>query len=249
MSAQKAAIIAELQQEILSLQGFSSAQGLPVDVGLGPIAAAFPNGTFPTGAVHEFVATRPEAAAATSGFVSGLLSALMSKGGTALWIGTSRKLFPPALRCFGIQPDRFVFVDLEKEQQVIWAMDEALKCPALTAVVGEVSDISFIASRRLQLAVEQSKVTGFVLRNDRRVMSSKEYKQHPTACVSRWKITPLPSSSIEALPGVGFPQWKVELLRIRNGKPGSWDVTWEAGRFRTAERLTVPDLLHQRKTG
>lgn len=40
-------------------------------------------------------------------------------------------------------------------------MEEALKCGGLAAVVGEVQDISFTASRRLQLAVEQSGVTGF----------------------------------------------------------------------------------------
>jgi hypothetical protein len=33
------------------------------------------------------------------------------------------------------------------------------------------------------------------------------------------------------LPGVGFPHWKVELLRIRNGIPGVWCVHWSGGRF------------------
>ncbi|MBL0743551.1 ImuA family protein [Chryseolinea lacunae] len=220
----KADAFAALQMDILRLQGFKSSKGSAVDVGLGPILHAFPKATFPVGAVHEFLASQCEEAAATSGFVAGLLSALMGPFGTALWISASRTLFPPALKTFGIQPDRFVFVDLQKEKDVLWAMDEALKCGALTAVVGEVHDISFKASRRLQLAVEQSQVTGFVLRNNAR-------KPGTTACVSRWQITPLPSDPVDDLPGVGFPQWKVELLRIRNGKPGVWDLQWTNGRF------------------
>ena len=224
MSSEKANIAAELQGEILRLEGFKPFNSTAVDVGLGPIKEAFPNRSFPLGAVHEFLSGRPEDAAATSGFIAGLLSPLMSGSGTSLWISSSRALFPPALKAFGIQPDRFIFIDLQKEKDVMWAMDEALKCGALIAVVGEIQNISFTESRRLQLAVEQSQVTGFIVRHNAR-------KINTTACVSRWKITALPSESVEDLPGLGFPRWKVELLRMRNGRSGTWDVIWRNGRF------------------
>ena len=165
MSAQRATIISQLQKDILLLEGFKPASNAAIDVGLGPIKNAFPNASFPLGAVHEFLSAGAEAAAATSGFIAGLLASLMGNGGTSLWISNSRTLFPPALKNFGIQPDQFMFIDLQKEKDVIWAMEEALKCAALTAVVGEMQEISFTASRRLQLAVEQSQVTGFILRS------------------------------------------------------------------------------------
>lgn len=224
MRAEKATIISQLQKDILLLQGFKPANGDGVDIGLGPITEAFPNATFPLGAIHEFLSGGHEMAAASSGFIAGLLAPLMGSGGTSLWISASRKLLPPALISFGIQPDRFIFIDLQNEKHVLWAMEEALKCGALTSVVGEMREISFTASRRLQLAVEQSQVTGFILRNNPKNLNT-------TACVSRWKITPLPSASVDELPGVGFPQWKVELLRIRNGKAGSWEIQWQGGRF------------------
>ncbi len=108
-------------------------------------------------------------------------------------------------------------------------MDEALKCSALSAVIGEMQEISFTGSRRLQLAVEQSQVTGFILRQNCR-------KPNTTACVSRWKITALPSlrkdfGMVDDMPGVGFPRWRVELLRMRNGRSGIWDIAWKDGRF------------------
>jgi protein ImuA len=231
-----------LQTDILRLQGFRAANSAAVDHGLGPIRHAFPNGSFPLGCVHEFLSAGVEAGAATSGFVAGLLAPLMVQGGAALWISAGRTLFPPALKHYGLQPDRFIFVDLNKEQDVLWAMDEALKCGALTAVVGELQDMSFTASRRLQLAVESSQVTGFVLRRNYR-------KVNPTACVSRWNITPLPSTTADDLPGVGYPQWKVELLRIRNGRPGVWNVTWQNGAFRTAHKPVLTVHEHHQKAG
>lgn len=242
MLSERANIISQLQKDILLLQGYKPGNNTAVDVGLGPIKDVFPNGSFPLGAVHEFLSAGAEAAAATSGFIAGLLAGLMGSCGTTLWISSARTLFPPALRNFGIQPDRFIFIDLQKEKHTIWAMEEALKCGALTAVVGEMQEISFTASRRLQLAVEESQVTGFILRNNPR-------KLNTTACVSRWKITPLPSESVDDLPGIGFPQWKIELLRIRNGRPGIWEIKWEDGRFQPVYKSTSILPEQQKKTG
>lgn len=242
MPVSRAHIITQLQQEILVLQGFKSAQNAVFHIDLGPINESFPNGSFPLGAVHEFLTTGTEAVAATSGFIAGLLAPLMKNGGTSLWISASRTLFPPALKSFGIQPDRFIFIDLQKERHVIWAMEEALKCGALTAVVAEMKELSFTDSRRLQLAVEQSQVTGLILRNNFRQVNT-------TACLSRWKITPLHSIMEEDLPGIGFPQWKVELLRIRNGKAGVWNIKWEGGKFQPVYKFCAAIQELQRKTG
>ena len=104
-------------------------------------------------------------------------------------------------------------------------MEEALKCKGLAAVIGELGEINFTQTRRLQLAAEQSRVTGFVLRSDAKKLSA-------TACVARWNISHLPSELEDGMPGVGFPRWNVELLKVRNGNPGSWKVEWSEGRFK-----------------
>jgi len=31
--------------------------------------------------------------------------------------------------------------------------------------------------------------------------------------------------------GVGFPRWKVELLKIRNGTPSTWIIEWANNNF------------------
>jgi len=208
MPEAKKDIISQLQKNILQWQGFSPVvSGMTKGIGLGPLESAFPNGVFPTGAIHEMLCPEREQAAATSGLMAGVLSSLMQSGGACLWISTSRKLFPPALTAFGVVPDRVIFVDVQREKEVLWATEEALKCEGLAAVIAEVREISFAQSRRLQLAVESSRVTGFILRNDLR-------KLNTTTCVARWQINPLPSEPEDELPGVGFPRWRLVWRRV-----------------------------------
>jgi protein ImuA len=242
MPATKADIIAQLRREILPLQGLKSTLGTSaVDVGLGQLKYAFPNSSFPLGAIHEFCYDRVEHASASCGFIAGVLSMLMQSGGVSLWISSARTIFPPALKYFGIEPDKIIFLDLLKEKDVLWAMEEALKCDGLATVVGEVQKISFTTSRRLQLAVEQSRVTGFILHHTKGSLNT-------TTCVTRWKITSLSSVLPGDMPGIGFPRWNVELLKVRNGKPGRWELEWTGSRFRHISRITsIP--LEQRKTG
>ena len=122
-------------------------------------------------------------------------------------------------------------------------MEEALKYDGLAAVIGEIDELSFTASRRLQLAVEQSRVTGFVIRRHSNSL-------HTTASVARWKITSLPSEPGD-IPGVGFPRWNVELLKVRNGKPGQWQVEYADDRLWPITKIaTIPITpKHQKNTG
>jgi protein ImuA len=253
MPPSKQDILRKLQEELLPLQGYrpptSPIDRTAVDAGLGPVARVFPNGVFPTGAVHEFLSDSREDAAATGGFVAALLGPLLRTGGVGIWIGTGRLLFPPALKWFGIDPEKIVFIDLAREKDAIWAMEESLKCEGLAAVVGEIREIDFTASRKLQLAVEKSRVTGFLLRH-------QPGKTGVVAAVARWRISALPSLPVDGLPGLGFPRWKTQLLKVRNGLPGEWIVEWAHGRFRhTAEEGSsvgtplVGARQHERKTG
>lgn len=243
MATSKADIIARLQKEILPLQGHKSIAGsLPLNMGLGSLASAFYEHRFPVGAIHEFIAYGAENSAATGGFMSALLSKLISGEGVALWVSAARTIFPPALHAFGIDPHKVIFIDLRSERDVAWAVEESLKSAGVSAVIGELKELSFTASRRLQLAVENSQVTGFILRNNPRTINI-------TASVTRWQITSLPGEMMDELPGVGFPRWKVTLLKVRNGQTGSWEITWWDGKFRFLQNTNMPASQLQKKTG
>lgn len=238
----KADILARLQRDILLLQGIKSPSLQPVDeTGLGRINEAFPHGVFPRSALHEFFCTSQESATASMAFISGIVSALTKSKGVVMWISSSRRIFPPALNAFGIQPGQVIFLELQKEKEVAWAVEEALKCRSLSAVIGEMQELSFTASRRYQLAIEQSGVGCFVIR--------RNPKNRTTASVTRWQVETIRSGQPDDLPGVGYPRWQVSLLKVRNGKPGSWNVEWVKGAFRTVSKLAILHREAQKKTG
>lgn len=232
-----------LRKEILSLQGYKPTSGnLSINAGLGPVRKAFPNQQVPVSVLHEFICQQPESLSATNGFINAFLSSLMQKGNAALWISSSHRTFPAAMPLFSVQPHRIIFVHVPKEKDVLWVTEEALKCNGLAAVIAETKDLGFTASRRLQLVIEQSLVTGFLLRPQPRVLT-------PNVCAARWNITPLPSELPGGMPGVGFPRWKVELLKVRNGKPGQWALEWNGKAFKHISSKSALSAVLHRKTG
>src|SRR5690606_15052623 len=122
-------------------------------------------------------------------------------------------------------------------------IEEALKCDALAAVVGEIGELGFNESRRLQLAVERSQVTGLIHRH-------RPKTENTVACVSRWKIRSAASKTTDGLPGVGFPMWHIELQKVRNGRPGNWEAQWSPSGFEITESgESIMPQISARKTG
>jgi protein ImuA len=220
-------LIAKLRSEILSLQGFRppSPGGSHTNLGLGPIEKAFPGGVFPTGAIHEFISSLPEESAATTGFMAAVAGRLMKTDSMCAWIGTKRNVFPLGLSPFGVAADRIIFVDLKRDRDLLWALEEALKCDALSVVVGQIKELNLTESRRLQLAVEESRVTGLIHRANPRIATA-------VAAACRWQIKPVPAKPVGGqLPGVGYATWDVSILKMRNGEPGRWRINWAEDHF------------------
>jgi protein ImuA len=213
-----------LKKDIL-LQRFSwpCNKGLAL-ASLHPFASAFPFNQFPLGCVHEFICHTNESFSASSAFVCGILSSLKLNKGNIIWISSSGNMFPPSFTSFGISPHNIIFIRLDKPKDILFTTEESLRCKGISAVITDIRELNFKQSRRLQLTTEQSRVTGFILRN-------KPKSINTTACVSRWIITPAPGTSYQNLPGIGFPSWNVELQKVRNGKPQSWSITWQASQF------------------
>jgi protein ImuA len=226
-------LISRLQKDILQWEGYKPPEnGRKEILGLGPLELAFPNGVFPKSCVHEVVCANREQAAAAGGFISGVISLLMQQGGIGVWIGSTKR-FAPALAGFKVAPHNIIFINLRKDEELLWVMEEALKCPGLTAVICETKELTFKQSQRLQRAVENSRVTGFVLRN--------AVKLNSTACAARWQITSLPTTDMGGLPGLGFLRWKINLLKVRNGQTGSYILEWNEGYFMPVQETIMQE--------
>ena len=242
MKAEKQKIVAELRKQMLDMQGFKPAtSGDTLRFDLDAIEACFPNSVFPTGTIHEFLAEKAEDTAASEGFIAGLLAKMMQNKGSCLWISRNRKLFPPSLQTFGVDAQQIIFIDLYYEKEILWTMEEALKCEGLACVLAELPDIDFGQSRRLQLATEKSHVTGILLRKEpKRSLSA-------TACTVRWQIKPLPTAFNDDLPGVGNPRWEVNLLKVKNGHTGKFFIEWVENHFASFEQHNESFVPHTKQ--
>jgi protein ImuA len=232
-------IIERLQRQILDLEGFKTApQQQQQKLGFASIEKHFPNQVFPVGTIHEFISAQPSHTACTSAFIIGMLAKLNANQGIYVCIGKQQQFFPAGLVHFGIPPHQIIFINLVKPKDIFWATEEALKCKALSGVISELDTITFAQSQRLQLTVEKSKVTGFILRTQPENINA-------TACAARWQISPAASHNQDALPGVGFANWQVNLLKVRNGSTASFNIAWRNGQFYTIETNVPYPLIHQ----
>jgi protein ImuA len=189
--------------------------------GIKAIDERLPEGGLALGALHEV-------GGGGNGAIDGAAAALFAAGIAArtrervLWCVTRQDLFAPALGQAGLAPDRVIYVEAGDDKAVLACFDEVLRHAKLGAVVAEISHLSMIASRRLQLAAEGSGVIGIALRRWRRQPRATEFGQ-PTASMTRWRISVLPSAPLP-VPGVGRARWRLELVRCRRGESAEFEV-------------------------
>jgi protein ImuA len=156
-------VISELRDRIQHLEGTSARLKQVLPFGVADIDDKLPGGGLAFGALHEF-------AGGGAGAVDGAAAALMVAGvaaqtkGQVVWCLTRPDLFFPALAQVGLPPTRVIFVESDKEDDVLASMEEALTFGGLGAVVGEVVRLPMMASRRLQLAAEKTGTLGMVVR-------------------------------------------------------------------------------------
>jgi len=215
MSAARELAIADLRDRIAALEGGIAKRKVCLPFGAPEIDDALPGGGLAYGALHEF-------AGGGSGTVDGAAAALFAAGvaartkGPVVWCMTRPDLFLPALAQVGLHPNRVIFVEAGKEEDVLASMEEALSFGGLGAVVGELVRLPMVASRRLQLAAERTGTMGIVVRRWRRQTEANDFGQ-PTASTTRWRVSVLPSEELP-VPGVGRARWFLELMRVKAGE-------------------------------
>ncbi len=214
-------VITELLERISHLEGGLSRRKQTLPFGVPEIDDHLPDGGLSFGALHEF-------AGGGAGTVDGAAAALFAAGiaartkGKVIWCLTRPDLFLPALAQAGLHPDRVIFVEADREEDVLASMEEALSFGGLGAVVAELVRLPMTASRRLQLAAEKTGAMGLVVRRWRRQTEASDFGQ-PTASSTRWRVSVLPSEELP-VPGVGRARWFLELMRVKAGECAEFEV-------------------------
>jgi protein ImuA len=119
--------------------------------GFGELDAAL-GGGFLAGALHELLAASHATAARTLA-----LRIAANAAGAGRWIlyfDAAGDLYPPAAEFMGVSLERLLIVRIHRRADTLWALEQALRCPAVAAAVASVGKLEPIEARRLQLAAE-----------------------------------------------------------------------------------------------
>jgi protein ImuA len=223
-----------LRRQIFQLEGsrFRGGDGV-VSSGCRAVDELLPARGLHRGAVAEWFA-------AGDGVGAGGLALLAARevcgaGGKLIVIDSRRELYPPALVRFGIPLEQFLVVYAVGPADHFWALDQALRCRGVAAVLAWPEQLDGRTFRRLQLAAEEGGGLGLFVRSTR-------VRNDPSWAETRFLVEPLPFVAA----GPGLRHVRISLLRCRGGSGGqSIDVEINDDGYQThplplAARLVQP---------
>jgi len=160
---------------------------------------------------------------------AGFLLAQLDTQKPLLWVQDrmaileSGRIHPP-----GLPSQNLIHVEARDARDALWAMEEGVRCSALSCVIGEIwgdpRALDFTATRRLAVASERSGTPCWLVRLGGTANLS--------GARMRWRIASAPSLINELDPKApGLPVWDAELFRARGMPPGRWSIAHEADSF------------------
>jgi protein ImuA len=237
-SPARAERLAALRAEVRALESSASERHEHLPFGIEALDSRLAGGGLPVASLNEAAAERPGPAdhAAATLFLASIAA---RRPGIVLWALGSRDLFAPGLAGAGLAPDRLLYAECGRDEDVLAVMEEGLRHGGLAAVVGEVGRALMPATRRLQLAAEEGGTLALMLRRWRG--NGEDPLAPPSAAATRWRLACAPSSPLPVA-GIGRPRWRLTLARQRGGAP--FDLIMESP---DAEgRLALPSLSEHR---
>jgi protein ImuA len=237
---------AALKQRIASVEAGAAPRWPVAPLGADGLDGCLPGGGVPAGTVQDVRPAGPGDFAAALGFGAGLLTRLAQvRPGSVFWVLPRTELFrkgtlyPPGLTTLGVDPDHIIQVCAPKPRDVLWAMEEALDQPSVSAVLGllpgEARAYDFTASRRLALRAGESGAMALVLQDAAALDGA-------TAAALRWRVAAAPGAGLlhrgQAKPSLGAPRWHIELIKSKRGPTGHWQVEWDHETF--SFRMAAP---------
>lgn len=208
-------VLADSGAFLAERQGAGTASGKAAG---NPLALLSP----PAGLLHEVFADEQRLSGAALGFTLGLARSQLSRDRQAILYlqlaGEAQELGLPyglGLAAFGIAPDALVIGRIAGITELLWAMEEAIACRAVAAVIADLGTqpkaLDFTASRRLGLRTAAAGTSSFLIRYG--------CGREASAARLRWHVAPAPSGEQRFDPRApGPPRYAVELEKGRLGE-------------------------------
>jgi protein ImuA len=209
--------------------------------GIEAIDAHLPAGGLARGGLHEIAPASHGDMGATLGFALALLETLPTDHAAparpVFWCQSAEarrefgRPYGPGLARRGPTPASLFFLTARRESDALWALEEAVRSRALTAVAGELGEVPFLASRRLALAAAEARIP---------VLLVSAHPAPSSAAHTRWRVGARAGTADPwDARAPGDPGFALELIRARGGSPTNCDVEWshETRGFRLAALL------------
>lgn len=171
-----------------------------------PLDCLLPEQGFRRGTLVEWLADDDGTGAQT--LALGTAREACREGGALVVLDEAREFYPPAAVRLGIEPDRLIVVRAANPADNTWALDQALRCLGVAAVLAWPEKLDGRTFRRLQLAAEQGGGLGLLIRPQR-------VRHEPSWADVRLLVEPLPSAG-----PAGGRRLRIELLHTRGGSRG-----------------------------
>lgn len=171
--------------------------------GLPPLDRAL-GGGFAVPGVHELIAVPPGAPALSIALRVAAGRALRTEG-WIFYVDAEGEFYPPGAARMGVPLDRLIVIAARTALDGLWVCEQALRCPAVAAVVAGLPRVDAHVSRRLQLAAETGGTLGLLVRTEER--------GGPTFAATRLRVEPLAV-------GTQVRRVRVCVLKLRDGAPG-----------------------------
>lgn len=215
--------LAALRAQVRAIEHNKQGAAECLPFGLEAIDSKLAGGGLAVAALHELAGASASLGddAAAALFAANIAARRAGAGGGILWALGRRDLFAPGLALAGLTPDRLIYAECGRDEDVLAVMEEGLRHGGLAAVVGEVGRSAMTATRRLQLAAEEGGTTALMVKRWRR--SGEDPLGVPSAAVTRWRVACAPSAPLPVA-GIGRACWRLELARQRGGGDHIWIV-------------------------
>jgi protein ImuA len=186
------------------------------------------SGGLALGAIHEIEPAAPVHCGAAFGFALALAGRATAGRRTdeLLWVETAfataecGRLYGLGLDAFGLSPARVLIVRVKRPLDVLWVMEEALRCRGIAATIAELTEApDLTATRRLSLAAREAGGLGLLARHGAWPQAS--------AAMTRWQVAAAPSRPADALGGLGRAAFDLRLTKNRHGPCGRWTILWD----------------------
>lgn len=163
-ASNRAQLVAQLKEQLQQSRPSSRQEGA-FSTGCAAFDRLFPGSLLRGGSIIEWIGLGQASGAGTMSL------AVMRHGCDAarpwILIDFQKQLYPLALFNLGLDLSAVILARPHSSRDALWAFEQALRCPAVAGAWAKIDELSNVAFRRLQLAVEESGSVGFLIRSER----------------------------------------------------------------------------------